>query len=219
MVSGIIVAAGKGSRMGADINKVFLKLAQKTVIEYTLDAFEKCADIDETILVISRDDEKRCKELEKKYPDLKIVFGGAQRKDSVLNGINAASGDVVAIHDGARALITPELISKVVSDGKKYGAATLGVPSKDTVKIINDEKIVEQTPNRTYVYQTQTPQVFLKKLIKEAHEANKNEIATDDASLAEMYGKKVKMTEGSYENIKITTPEDLLLAEEIVKRR
>lgn len=218
MVSGIIVAAGKGTRMGAAVNKVLLKIFGKSIIEYTIEAFENCVDTDEIILVIGKDDEAEFCEILKKYPNVKYVFGGKTRRESVLNGLKAAESDYVAVHDGARALITPELISKVIADGKKYGAATLGVKAKDTVKLIDENGFVVHTTDRNSTYQTQTPQVFKKSLIISAHE-QVNDDATDDAALAEKMGIKVKMTDGCYENIKITTPEDLISAKEILKER
>lgn len=218
MTSGIIVAAGRGRRMGASVNKVLLTLNEKTIIEYTAEAFENCDDIDEIILVIGKDDKESFNEILKKHQKIKTVFGGDTRQESVLAGLKAASGDIAAIHDGARALITPELISKVIKDAKKYGAATLGVKSKDTVKIINSDGIVKLTTDREYTYQTQTPQVFDRMVIMSLHTSNPK-AATDDASLAENAGISVKMTEGSYENIKITTPEDLILAKGILKSR
>lgn len=217
MVSGIIVAAGKGRRMGAPYNKVFIKLLNKKIIEYTIRAFVNCKDIDEIILVIGAEDIEKCRKLFKRYHSVKVIAGGETRRASVLNGIEAASGEWVAIHDGARALITPKLISDAVKAGIAYGAATLGVPAKDTVKVINEDGTVKLTPDRTYLYMTQTPQVFEKELIKAAHEASGNLPATDDASLVERLGKPVKMVEGSYTNIKITTPEDLILAKGILK--
>ena len=218
MVSGIIAAAGKGRRMGAQINKVLLELNGKALIEYTIEAFEKCVDIDEIILVISKEDEESFKEILKRHPNVKVAFGGDTRKDSVLNGLEAACGDYAAIHDGARSLIEPALISKVIEDAKSFGAATLGVRAKDTIKIIGMDGIIKSTTDREYTYQTQTPQVFERKFIMSAHKKN-DYAATDDASLAELCGQAVKMTDGSYENIKITTPEDLILADGILKRR
>lgn len=217
MVSGIIVAAGKGSRMGASTNKVLLKLGGKEIIEYTIEAFEKCRDIDEIILVISKAEEKLFKDIKKRH-NIITTFGGETRTDSVLNGLEAAHGDWAVIHDGARAMIEPELIKKVIDDARKFGAATLGVKAKDTIKIVDSNGIVKNTTDREYTYQTQTPQVFERSFIISAHKKNTSAV-TDDATLAELCGKQVKITEGSYENIKITTPEDLILADGILKGR
>lgn len=219
MVSGIIVAAGKGERMKAPINKVFLKIGNCTILEYTVNAFLNCKKIDEIIIVTGKKYIGQCKEifLNSSKP-IKVISGGATRQQSVYNGICASNGDFVAIHDGARALILPEDIENVVNAGMKYNAATLGVPSKDTIKIINDAKFINTTPERKYVYQIQTPQVFKKEFIKSAHEKCKIE-ATDDCMLAEAYGAKIIVVDGSYENIKITTPEDMILAEIIMNNR
>lgn len=220
MVSGIIVAAGKGERMRAGINKVFLRIGKRTVLEHTVNAFLKCDKIDEIIIVTSNEYINQCKEM---FPEceknIKVVSGGETRQRSVYNGICAANGDVVTIHDGARALISPEEITRVVEEGIRSGAAALGVPAKDTVKIIDDDKYVKETPERKFVYQIQTPQVFKKELIKKAHEVKSSIEATDDCMLAEAIGIKVKVIDGSYENIKLTTPEDMLFAEMILKCR
>ena len=220
MVSGIIVAAGKGERMRAGINKVFLSIGKRTVLEHTVNAFLKCDKIDEIIIVTSNEYINQCKEM---FPEceknIKVVPGGETRQQSVYNGICAANGDVVAIHDGARALISAEEITRVAEEGIRSGAAALGVPAKDTVKIIDDDKYIKETPERRFVYQIQTPQVFKKELIKKAHEAKRSIEATDDCMLAEAIGIKVKVIDGSYENIKLTTPEDMLFAEMILKCR
>lgn len=218
MVSAILVAAGRGARMGASVNKLLLKIGERYIIEYTIEAFEKCKDIDEIILVINPDDEAVFAEIAKKYSNTHLVYGGKTRQESVLRGLRAARGEYVAIHDGARALITPELITKVVEDGKKYKAAILGVKSTDTVKITDANGMIISTTDRERTYRAQTPQVFERKKIIFAHE-NAAGSVTDDASLFEKLDMRVKMTEGSYENIKLTTPEDLIFAENLLKER
>lgn len=216
----MIVAAGKGTRMGASENKVFLKINEKTVLEHTVDAFFKCDEIDEIIIVTGKEDIKRCEEL---FPTpnktLKVVCGGKERKNSVYNGIMASSGDIVAIHDGARALISEDLVHNAVVECKKYKAAALGVVAKDTIKIISEDGFIKETLDRKHTCQIQTPQVFDKDLIIKAHQMGENFEATDDCVLVEKIGIKVKIVQGSYENIKITTPEDMLLAEKILNSR
>ncbi len=220
MASGIIAAAGKGTRMGAKENKVFLKINEKTVLEHTVLAFLNCPEIEEIIIVTGKEDIKRCEELFSDFKKpIKIVCGGKTRKESVYNGIVASECEIVAIHDGARALITPELITKVIKECKTYKAATLGVVAKDTIKIVSDDGFIKETPDRNYTYQIQTPQVFERKLIIKAHRENENFNATDDSSLVEKMGIKVKVVSGSYENIKLTTIEDMLIAKEILNSR
>lgn len=220
MVTGIIVAAGRGTRMGAAENKVFLKIYDKTILEYTTEAFLKCADIDEIVIVTGSRDVKRCCGMFKNVgKPVKVVSGGETRQQSVCNGIMAADGDIAAIHDGARALITPQLISQAVGACRQFGAAALGVMSKDTVKLADKEGFIERTLDRSYTYQIQTPQVFECDIIKKAHKENMTGLATDDCALVETMGIAVKIVEGSYENIKITTPEDMLVAEAILKQR
>jgi len=221
MVSAVIVAAGRGTRMGADKNKVFLELSGKSVITYTINAFLK-SDVSEIIIVTSAE----CMDdLKAVLPDsdkpIKIVLGGATRQESVLNGISAASGEIVCIHDGARAFVTPEKIGEVIADCKKYGAAAVGVNCKDTMKLVSDDGFIESTVNRDKLYSIQTPQVFCRAELIEAHTRAKAEgvEVTDDCALFELYGKKVYVTLGSYDNIKLTTPEDMAVGEKILKRQ
>ena len=140
------------------------------------------------------------------------------RGESVQNGLKEATGNVVAIHDGARALITKEDIEKVIKDAVEFGAAALGVKCKDTLKQADENGFISATIDREFLYNIQTPQVFKLSEIRKMYEEC-NEIFTDDCALAQMFGRKVKITEGSYDNIKITTPEDLELAERILKKR
>lgn len=220
VVSGIIVAAGRGTRMGASENKVFLKIKDKCILEYTVEAFEECRDIDEIIIVTGDCDIDRCKAVfaECKKP-LKIVSGGDTRQQSVYNGILASEGEIVAIHDGARALITSEIIGDTIAECKKYKAAAVGVMSKDTIKIITDDGFIKETTDRNRTYQIQTPQTFERQLILSAHEKGRDVQVTDDCALAEALGIPIKVVTGSYENIKITTPEDMVIAEGILEKR
>ena len=220
MASGIIAAAGKGTRMGGSENKVFLKILGKTVLEHTVDAFFRCSEIEEIIIVTGKEDIDRCRELFKKSPKpVKVVCGGETRQKSVYNGIVEAKGDIVAIHDGARALIEPELIKKAIDECKICSAAALGVNVKDTIKIISKDGFIINTPEREFTYQIQTPQVFSRDLILKAHKEGENFAVTDDCALVERLGIPVKAVAGSYENIKLTTPEDMILAEGIMKKR
>lgn len=216
-VSAIIVAAGNGTRMGAGKNKVFLELFGKTVLEHTVSVFESCPSVSEIVVVTNE-----IQEAEKVLSGYKkvnaIVMGGKVRGDSVKNGLLASTGDIACIHDGARALILPEDVEKVISAAKEFGAAALGVKCKDTLKQADENGFIAGTLDREFVYNIQTPQVFNLTEIKQMYE-DCRESFTDDCALAEKYGKPVKIVDGSYDNIKITTPDDLELAEKILAKR
>lgn len=220
--SAVIVAAGNGSRMGAGYNKVYMPLHNKPMLAYTLKAFEESGIFDEIIIVTGRDDFAKAREI----ADLmnipcKSVEGGKTRQESVLNGVKTATGDLVAVHDGARALITADLIKEVVEVAEKAGAAALGVPPKNTIKIANAEGLIEATVERSSAYLIQTPQVFKRDELIKAHQkaAEDGFSATDDCAAAERIGTKIKIVNGSYENIKLTTIEDIYTAEYILKAR
>jgi 2-C-methyl-D-erythritol 4-phosphate cytidylyltransferase len=221
----VILAAGKGSRMKAGMNKQFLMLQERPVITYTLDAFNQCSEIDEIIVVTAPDEVEYFKNhiLDKfNFTKVKkLIAGGLERQQSAYNGIKSISKDceIILIHDGARPFVTQQIIIDCIHAAKIYGAASAGMPSKDTIKLVDENGIVTSTPPRDAVWQTQTPQAFKRSLIIDAHEKARDKciIATDDAMLVEMMGHQVKMTKAAYENIKITTPEDLSIAEQLIK--
>lgn len=223
----IILGAGKGTRMKKDLNKQYLMLKNKPILAQTIEVFEKCPYIDEIILVINENDyELYKKNILRKYKFKKIVKtinGGEERQNSVYNGLLAIHKDteIVIIHDGARPLVTSSVIEKCIKNAAEYGAVSTGVPIKETIKIITEHNYVDHTPQREKVWITQTPQAFKTKIIKEAHEKAIEDqmLGTDDAMLVERMGLKVKMVESDYENIKITTPEDLITAEAILNHR
>ena len=221
-VSVILVAAGTGSRMGAGMNKVYMPLGGKCVIEHTISAFEKSGAADEIIVVTGSEDIKRCQDIVKnmKIP-CKVVEGGATRQESVRNGLCCAKGRYAAVHDGARALITPEEIKRVIAGAKDFGAAALGVRAKDTIKTADENGFILATIDRKCAYMIQTPQVFERERLIDAHKRAENDgfCATDDCMIMEREGVKIKICEGSYENIKLTTPEDIYTAERILKKR
>lgn len=222
MVSAIIAAGGKGTRMGAGINKVYLPLCGKEILARTLSVFEACSCVDEVIVVTGESELERLQELSKKYKFQKIsaaVSGGATRGKSVFHGLCRASGDFILIHDAARALITEDEIFRVLTDCKQYGAAALGVKCKDTLKRADQNGFIAETLDRENTYQIQTPQAFSRDIIQRAYDASQDFAATDDCALVEKLGIPIKITEGSYENIKLTTPSDLAVGEEILKRR
>ncbi len=226
-VSVIIPAGGSGSRIKSKKAKQYLSLDQIPILIHTLIVFERMKMINEMILVVPEKDLFYVqKELLPPYKLSKIksvVAGGKERQDSVKNGLNEISNktDIVVIHDAVRPFIHEKIISAVVSEAKITGAATAGVMSKDTIKIIKRNNLIAETIPRDNVWLTQTPQAFKYKILKKAYEkAHKDKYhATDDASLLERIGQKVKMVEGSYENIKITTPEDIIIAKALMKNK
>ena len=222
--SGILVCAGNATRMQGK-NKILLPLGHTNVIGMSMLAMEQCERIAEFVVVARPSDQDAIRQT---IADLQlkkcsaIVSGGATRQESVINGVRAAAKEtkLFAIHDGARPLVKPEQIAKVIRDAAVFGGATLGVPVKDTIKIVNDGLIVD-TPYRPHLYMTQTPQVFQKRIYFEALDfALEHQLDfTDDCQLAEAIGCKVCMTTGDYTNIKITTPEDIFIAQMLLEKR
>jgi 2-C-methyl-D-erythritol 4-phosphate cytidylyltransferase len=226
----VIASGGKGLRMGSVKNKNYLPLLGKPVLAHTLSVFEACPLVNTVTLVVPKNDIEFCKdEIVSVYGFKKIVnitAGGSERQDSVFNGINAATNNakirpgVIAVHDGARPLVSLKIIEDVIRSAAASGAAIAAVPVKDTVKEANNG-FVSKTLARNTLWSVQTPQAFwtetLLEAYKKAHEDNF--IGTDESSLAERLGVDVKIIEGSYENIKITTPVDMLFAEAVLKAR
>ena len=223
-ITAIIVAGGKGTRMGAGKNKVFLTIGGREVLHYTISAFEWNGNIDDIIIVTGAEDIKECQALVENSNFKKvhcITEGGSTRRQSVFNGLDKADGDIVLIHDGARALVTDSEIDNAIEDCMRFGAAAAGVKCKDTLKSADSNGFILGTVDRETTYLIQTPQAFKTDEIKELHKkaAGEGFEATDDCMIAEHYGVKVKISKGSYENIKLTTPEDMLLAENILRNR
>lgn len=226
MNSAIILAAGRGRRMQTEKSKQYLEVLNKPLLLYTLEVFEECKHIDEILLVISEDELDYCMKniVENRlwHKKIRTVLGGQERQHSVRNALSQIKeADFVLIHDGARPLVTNKIIEDCIKDVVKYGAVSCGMPVKDTIKVVNKEGFINYTPNRDSIWITQTPQAFDLGLIKRAHSmaVEENIVATDDAMLVEVLGIKVKMVEGSYENIKVTTPDDLIIFENILKNR
>ncbi len=223
----IVLAAGRGNRMKSDIPKQFLHLKGKPVLYYSLAAFEN-SFVDEIILVTGKDDISYCKrEIAAKYglhKVKKIVAGGEERYLSVYQGLLAAEGaDFVYIHDGARPLLTERILLDAKFNVEQYSACAAGMPVKDTIKITDKDDFAVLTPDRRFVWQVQTPQVFAYDLVREAYEkllaAEDDYAVTDDAMVVEtMLKTPVKLFAASYENMKITTPEDLDMAEVFLER-
>jgi 2-C-methyl-D-erythritol 4-phosphate cytidylyltransferase len=220
----LIVAAGKGTRMGTEVKKQFIEIKGNPVLYYTLKAFSDCELISDIFLVLSKDDINYCeKHILQKYKFSKkihIVEGGEQRQESVYNGLKAIGNcDIVLIHDGARPFISGDVIKAGITFAQKHGACACGVVPKDTIKIRDNEGFSVSTPDRSFLFAVQTPQCFKYSLIMECHEDIKadSSLATDDTMIVEKYGHKVFLFEGDYKNIKITTPEDIITAEGILK--
>lgn len=220
-VAAIIVAAGSSTRMGG--SKQFMPILSVPVIGRTLLAFQNCSLIRDIIVVAREDDIADIQKICDKYNITKltdIAVGGELRQDSVQNGLLKLNPDVeyVAVHDGARPLISPEKIKECVEKAMEKGACAVGVKVKDTIKRINIESKIVETPNRDNYVFIQTPQVFDVKMLKSAYEKVRNDgiTVTDDCSVCEYYGASVFVIDGSYDNIKITTPEDIAIAESIL---
>ena len=224
LISAVIVSAGNSTRMGG-INKQFLELDGVPVIVNTITMFQRCNMIDEIIIVTRESDIDEIAKLVEKndfYKVSNIVPGGETRQLSVYEGVTSTSNitDLVVIHDGARPLVTVKVIEETIKAAAEFGAAATGVKVKDTVKVVDGNDNIIDTPDRTYMRFIQTPQVFDKKLYLDAVNTVENsKDFTDDCKLIEAYGKTVKFVDGDYENIKITTPEDVELAESYLKRR
>lgn len=214
----IIVCAGNSTRMGG-VNKILMPLGDRLVIGVTMQAFQACGSVSEIVIVAREADIPAIKAEAEAAGITKLTactVGGATRQESVINGVKQISKEaqLVAVHDGARPLVKPEHIEKVIKDASVFGGATLGVPVKDTIKTVNDG-LISDTPPRKFLYITQTPQIFKRQLYFEGIDfALEHGLDfTDDCQLVEAIGGKVAMTTGDYTNIKITTPEDIKLAE------
>lgn len=220
----VIVAAGTGSRMNMGINKQFIKLEGKEIIAYTIEKFYNNSNIEDIVVVVKEDESEFFKkEILDKYnfKNIKIAYGGKERQDSVYNGLKSLDKkcDIVLIHDGARPFVSDKIIDNCIEEVKEHKAIVVGVPVKDTIKVIDNDKNIVDTPNRSVLWAVQTPQTFDYNILIDAYkDAFKSGFyGTDDAMLVERIGYKVKMVEGSYNNIKITTKEDLSVGSQILK--
>lgn len=225
-ITAIVLAAGKGSRMHSQTPKQFLKIGEKPLLYYSLKAFEE-SSVDEIVLVTNEEYKDYCiKDIVNKYHITKVkkvVSGGTERYWSVWNGLmQSKEAEYVLIHDGARPCLTKQMIEDSVSEVMKGGACTVGVPVKDTIKIVNGKNEGIETPSRDCLWQVQTPQSFAYKDIVMAYEKMKlsgDTDITDDTMIIERYlGKKTKVIMGDYCNIKVTTPEDLLVSKIFLKK-
>lgn len=229
MVTAIVLAGGKGSRMNSDVAKQYMKIANREIIYYSLRTFQNCKYVDSVVLVTRAEDISFCKnEIVGKYGFDKIsavCAGGKERYDSVKCGIACLEDNyngLIMIHDGARPFVTEQMIIDSIEAASKYGACTVGMPVKDTIKLVDENGFGIETPDRNMLYMIQTPQTFKYSIIREAYdkfEADKNinHKITDDTMVVEQYvGVSSKIVLGSYSNLKITTPEDIEIAEKIL---
>jgi 2-C-methyl-D-erythritol 4-phosphate cytidylyltransferase len=224
-VAAIIVAAGEGARMGTAEKKQYMMLGNRPVLAHSLSAFEQCDAIEKIFLVIANEDRQLC---QKEVIDLlgprkpvHLVSGGTERQESVYKGLLATDGqfDLVVIHDGVRPLVRSEHILESVRIAEKYGGCILAIQVTDSIKTVDEENRVVVTMKRDIIRMAQTPQTFAYNLILGAHVAARKEnyVGTDDAELLEKCGKVVKVIPGDPHNIKITTPEDLKIAEALLQ--
>ncbi len=221
----IIPAAGFGERMGAAVSKQFLSLHGKPILVYTLERFQLCTVVDEIIVAAQPATHAQIEFLISEFhlsKVSKIVEGGRRRQDSVNNALRHVSprSDIVVIHDGVRPFIQQKVILESIEQAKMFSASVVAVRVKDTVKVGNEEGRFEKTLDRSVLWMAQTPQTFQKQLLLDAYEkANRENIeATDDASLVELLNVHPTIVQGSFDNIKITTPDDLDFANLIARR-
>ena len=221
---GIIVAAGKSSRVGKNVDKAFLSLGSKPVVVYSLLAFEKCPEIEQVVLVVRKDriEPARCVvQMFGCTKVKKIVAGGSHRQASVTNGLAAIPGDtaIVVVHDGARPCVTSELISETIKSASKYGSGVAAAKITDTIKVVQTGMAISETIDRTKLWAAQTPQTFKLDLLLQGLKAAKRKrlTLTDEASAVELVSNSVRLVPSNTANIKITTPDDLVLAAALMR--
>ncbi len=232
-IAAVVLAAGQGKRMQSSVAKQYLLLNGEPVICHTLRAFEE-SEVETIVLVTGADEIGYCREeIVQKYcfnKVLDIVAGGKERYHSVYEGLRSLHSiieedGIVLIHDGARPMVTGEIITRTIEAAREHGACVAAMPVKDTIKVADEEQFAAMTPDRSTLWQIQTPQTFRYKLVYEAYEKMFSDESyqkgiTDDAMVVEsMCSEKVKLVEGSYENMKVTTPEDMIIAESLLNRR
>lgn len=218
-ICAIVVAAGQSRRMNG-VDKVLALLGDKPVLAWSIEALQRCDKVDRIVLVNSQSNKEpvECLVMDRKWTKVAdVCTGGRRRQDSVAAGLKLLGKcGWVIIHDGARPMLTQDLIERGLKAAEETGAAAAAVPVTDTIKLVGDDQIVIGTPPRSNLWAVQTPQVFRSAIIKKAYQQAQEDV-TDDATLVEQIGGKVKLYLGSYENLKITTPRDLALAELLLK--
>jgi 2-C-methyl-D-erythritol 4-phosphate cytidylyltransferase len=217
-VGAVVVAAGSSQRMGG-LDKIFASIAGKPVLGHVLRVFQGCSMVDQVVVVLNEAGLERGREVVETEGFSKVVAlcrGGERRQDSVAEGLNKLEGcHWVVIHDGARPCVTADLVEHGLDEARQTGAAIAGVPVKETMKIVDAGQVVRDTPDRRNLWVAQTPQIFRSDIIVQAHQLSQE--VTDDAAAVEALGYQVKVFMGSYKNIKVTTPEELALAEIILR--
>ncbi|MCR8660744.1 2-C-methyl-D-erythritol 4-phosphate cytidylyltransferase [Paenibacillus endoradicis] len=219
----VIVAAGRGTRMGTSESKQYLQLGDRPILVHTLERFQMMKDISEIVLVVSAEDVERCQQWRDQYNIMKlkvIIPGGTERQHSVYAGLQHIESSWVMVHDGVRPFVSEYAVKACCAKAVEHGAAVLAVPVKDTIKQVNSEGVITATPDRKSLWAIQTPQAFRHDLLLQAHEdaLTKGLLGTDDAMVVEWAGLPVVVSEGEYTNIKITTPEDLPWAEQLLSK-
>lgn len=225
-IGAVVLAGGRGSRMKSEVQKQYMLLCGRPLITYALDAFEN-SPVDEMVLVVGRGEEDHVRQMLSAYSYTKltaVVAGGKERYHSVYEGLKALTDcGYVLIHDGARPLITEDVIERAIEGAMRWHACVVGMPVKDTIKIADEQGYAAATPDRSCLWQVQTPQAFSYALIRGAYDQMMSDPArqcgvTDDAMVVESQTQqKIRLVEGSYENLKVTTPEDLILAEALLR--
>ena len=224
MVTVIFPAAGASRRMGSSINKNLLNLMGEPILIHTLKTFSKVNRVNFLIVVVAEHEVKTVEQMLSNVEGLKpwrVTVGGSERQFSIANGLKLLPDDaeIVLVHDAARPLVTVQTIDGVIDSAKKFGGAIAAVPAKDTIKIVNDNGFVKNTPPRKDLVIVQTPQGFSREILLRAYEkaTQENFLGTDDSSLVERLGVQIKIVNSSYDNIKITTPEDIKVAETFLR--
>jgi 2-C-methyl-D-erythritol 4-phosphate cytidylyltransferase len=221
MVTGIVLAAGRSTRMGGGENKQFIELLGKPLVWYSLAAFEQCCVIDEIVIVRRPDYAEQAERIAREFKKVAaFADGGVERQNSVWNGLEKAKGDIVAVHDGARPLVTPALIEATIASAHANGTGIAASKVVDTIKEAED-KVVKRTVDRTKLWAVQTPQTVRTELLRQAYRQvfAKNIVVTDEAAAVEMLGHRVDLVETPFLNLKITTPSDLAMAEALLYSR
>jgi 2-C-methyl-D-erythritol 4-phosphate cytidylyltransferase len=226
MVTAIVLAAGRSTRMGGGPNKQFIELLGKPLLYYALTAFEQCPAIDTVVLVRRPDYAQQAEQLVRGFGFKKVgafADGGAERQDSVSNGLKACESrtDIVAVHDGARPLVTPALIESTIVSARAFGTGIAATKVVDTIKEASEDKTVVRTVDRTKLWAVQTPQTVKFSLLRDAYAKvfERKIVVTDEAAAVELLGEKVHLVETPFLNLKITTRSDLAVAEALLHQR
>ena len=222
MVTGIVLAAGRSTRMGGGPNKQFIELSGRPLLWYSLSAFEQCASVTEIIIVSRPDYAEAARQLAGNFKKVvAVVAGGVERQNSVWNGMEKATGEIVAVQDGARPLITPALIEATIASARQHGTGIAATKVVDTIKEATPDKTVTRTVDRTKLWAVQTPQTVRTDLLRQAYQQvfSQGIIVTDEAASVELLGQPVHLVETPFLNLKVTVPSDLVTVEALLLAR